>query len=124
MKRLVPALVAACLTQLTVLTLHFAVLVAAAAVLGLAGQVVKLSGDAAMQMDVPDERRGQVFAFQDALFNVTFVGAVAFAAAVVPFDGASRPLAAAGAVLYALAVGAVVLLYRRTGTPEVAGASN
>lgn len=125
----VGALVAACLTQLTVLSLNFAVLVLAAAVLGLAGQVIKLSGDAAMQLDVPDERRGQVFAFQDALFNVTFVGAVAFAAAVVPFDGASRPLAAAGAVLYAVAVVVVVLLYRRTrttppGTAEAARASN
>ncbi|BDH59843.1 hypothetical protein MTP03_47820 [Tsukamurella sp. PLM1] len=119
----VGALVVAACTQLAVLVMNFPVLVAAAAVLGLAGQVVKLSGDAAMQMDVPDERRGQVFAFQDALFNVSFVGAVAFAAAVVPFDGASRPLAASGAVLYAMSVVAVLALYRRTGSPRPAHAS-
>ncbi|GAB3133642.1 MFS transporter [Tsukamurella serpentis] len=117
------ALVLAGLTQLTVLTLSFPVLVGAAAVLGLAGQVVKLSGDAAMQLDVPDERRGQVFAFQDAIFNVTFVGAVALAAALVPFDGADRTLAAAGAALYAAALAAVLVLYRR-GTPAGPGASN
>lgn len=109
----VGALIVAGLAQLTVLTLSFPMLVIAAGVLGLAGQVVKLSGDAAMQLDVPDERRGQVFAFQDALFNVTFVAAVGFAAAVVPFDGASRPLAASGAVLYAVAVVVVMRLYRR-----------
>lgn len=120
----VGALIVACLAQLTVLSMSFPVLVVAAAVIGLAGQVVKLSGDAAMQLDVPDERRGQVFAFQDAVFNVTFVGAVAFAAAVVPFDGASRPLAASGAVLYAVAVVTVIALYRRTGTPLPAPASN
>lgn len=120
----VGALVAACLTQFTVLTLNFAVLVAAAALLGLAGQVVKLSGDAAMQLDVPDERRGQVFAFQDALFNATFVGAIAIAAAVVPLDGVCRPLAAFGGILYALAVGGVMTLYRRPGPAEATGASN
>ncbi|WP_051158836.1 MFS transporter [Tsukamurella sp. 1534] len=120
----VGALVVACLTQLTVLTLDFLVLVIAAGVLGVAGQVVKLSGDAAMQLDVPDERRGQVFSFQDALFNTTFVAAVSFAAAVVPFDGASRPLAAFGAVIYAVSVVTVLALYRRKGTPAPAGASN
>ncbi|WP_415847442.1 MFS transporter [Tsukamurella strandjordii] len=120
----VGALAVACLTQLCVLTLNFAVLVCAAAILGLAGQVVKLSGDAAMQMDVPDERRGQVFAFQDALFNVTFVAAVAFAAAVVPYDGASRPLALFGAAIYAVAVVLVLALYRRKGTPVAPDASN
>ncbi|GAA0994803.1 MFS transporter [Nocardiopsis tropica] len=120
----VGALAVACLTQLCVLTLNFAVLVCAAAILGLAGQVVKLSGDAAMQMDVPDERRGQVFAFQDALFNVTFVVAIAFAAAVVPYDGASRPLALFGAAIYAVAVVLVLALYRRKGTPVAPDASN
>ncbi|MDF0529426.1 MFS transporter [Tsukamurella sp. 8F] len=109
--------------QLALLTVSFPVIVVAAGVLGLGGQVIKLSGDAAMQMDVPDERRGQVFSFQDALFNASFVAAVWVAAATVPFDGASKPLVWLGAALYAAAIAAVVLMYRR-GTGPDADASN
>ncbi len=99
--------------QLTLLTFSFPAIVAAAGVLGLGGQVIKLSGDAAMQIDVPDERRGQVFAFQDALFNATFVGSLTLAAAVLPFDGVSHPLVVAGAGLYLVAIGAVYAFYAR-----------
>ncbi|GAA4388205.1 MFS transporter [Tsukamurella soli] len=120
---LVAALAVNIAAELTMLTISFPVIVAAAGVLGLFGQVVKLSGDAAMQTDVPDERRGQVFAFQDALFNTTYVAAMAIAALVVPHDGGSRPLLVVGAVLYTVAIGAVLACYAR-GTDRRAGASN
>lgn len=117
------SLLIAAIAQATLLTLSFPVILVAAAVLGLAGQVVKLCGDAAMQLDVPDERRGQVFAFQDALFNIAYVAAVAVAALVVPFDGASRLLVVCGIGLYLLAGAGVILRYR-SGTESAAGASN
>ena len=41
--------------------------------LGMAGQVVKLCADSAMQIDVDDALRGHVFAVQDALFWVAFI---------------------------------------------------
>ncbi len=65
-------------------------LLAGAFLLGFAGQTVKLTGDAAMQIEIDDDRRGQVFALQDTVFNVAFCLAIAAAATVVPADG--RPL--------------------------------
>lgn len=86
----------------------------AALVLGTTGQVVKLVADAAMQTQVDDLHRGQVFALQDALFNVAYVAAVAAAATVVPADGRSTELALAGGVVYVLGLGGHLLLSRRT----------
>lgn len=94
---------------LLVATLGHTQLLAAAFLLGLAGQVIKLTGDAAMQTDVPDARRGQVFALQDTLFNMTFVLAIAAAAALVPPDGHSHALVLAVAGFYALAIVAVAV---------------
>lgn len=85
----------------------------AALVLGTTGQVVKLVADAAMQTQVDDLHRGQVFALQDALFNVAYVAAVAAAATVVPADGRSTELAVAGGLVYVLGLGGHLLLSRR-----------
>jgi hypothetical protein len=68
--------------------------------LGAAGQVVKLCADTAMQMDVDDPLRGHVFAVQDSLFWMSFVGATAVTAAVIPADGHSPVLALTGAGVY------------------------
>jgi MFS family permease len=68
--------------------------------LAFAGQVVKLCADSAMQIDVEDPLRGHVFAVQDALFWLSFVGATAVTAVVVPADGHSPALALAGAAVY------------------------
>ena len=65
-----------------------------------AGQVVKLCADSAMQIDVEDPLRGHVFAVQDAVFWVSFVGATAVTAAVIPTDGHSPALALTGAAVY------------------------
>ncbi len=78
----------------------------AGVLLGLASQVVKLSGDAAMLLDVPTERRAQVFAFQDLLFNAVFVLAMVAVVPLVPADGQARGLLVAVAGVYlAVAVG-------------------
>ncbi|WP_227979025.1 hypothetical protein [Nocardia spumae] len=91
-------------------------LLAGAFALGLAGQMVKLTGDATLQIDMDDDRRGQVFALQDTIFNITFVVAVAITALVIPADGRSLAVVAAGAVLYALGIAAIAINSRRSAT--------
>jgi hypothetical protein len=109
------ALAVAVVAQLVLVpTLAQGPVLLAALVLGTAGQVVKLSADAAMQTQVDDAHRGQVFALQDALFNVAYVAAVAGAATVVPADGRSVGLAVAGGGVYALGLlGHLVVSHRR-----------
>ncbi|WP_372451863.1 MFS transporter [Nocardia albiluteola] len=84
-------------------------LLAGAFLLGLAGQTIKLTGDAAMQIDIDDARRGQVFALQDTVFNIAFVLAIAVAAAVMPADGRSVGVVLAGACCYGLGIGVVAV---------------
>lgn len=84
--------------------------------LGIAGQTVKLSGDAAMQIEIDDAHRGRVFALQDTVFNVAFVAALAGAAfAVGPDttdlsqDPTAHILVFVGAGIYALGLAAAVV---------------
>jgi hypothetical protein len=99
---------------LLVPTLEQGPVLLAAFVLGTAGQVVKLSADAAMQLQVDDPHRGQVFALQDAVFNVAYVLAVAAAALVVPADGRSVALALVGGAVYAVGlVGHLLVSHRK-----------
>lgn len=88
-------------------------LLAGAFGLGLAGQTIKLTGDASMQIDIADDRRGQVFALQDTVFNITFVLAIAATALVIPADGRSLAVVLTGAGVYALGIVAVGLNSRR-----------
>lgn len=81
--------------------------------LGLAGQTIKLTGDASMQIDIDDDRRGQVFALQDTVFNITFVLAIALTALVIPTDGRSLGVVLAGAGVYAMGIVAIALNSRR-----------
>ncbi|CCQ14162.1 Hypothetical membrane protein (fragment), partial [Rhodococcus sp. AW25M09] len=88
--------------------------------LGIAGQTVKLSGDAAMQIEIDDTHRGRVFALQDTVFNIAFVAALAAAAfAIGPGttdlsqDPTARTLVLSGAGLYALGLAAVAANTRR-----------
>jgi len=111
------ALVCAVLVQLVfVTTLTQGSLLIAAFLLGIAGQSVKLSGDAAMQIDIDDDRRGQVFALQDTVFNVAFIGAIAAASTVIAPDGKSVGLALAGAVVYAAGLSAVLINRKKRET--------
>ena len=92
-------------------------LLVGAFLLGLAGQLVKLTGDATLQIDIGDDRRGQVFALQDTIFNISFVAAVAVTEVVIPADGRSLGVVAAGVGMYALGIVAIVINRRRRATP-------
>ena len=94
------ALISAAIIQLAGATLQLAVMVVCGFCLGLAGQVVKLCADTAMQIDVDDALRGHVFAVQDSLFWMSFILATTVSAAVIPANGHSPGLALAGSVIY------------------------
>jgi MFS family permease len=80
---------------------------------GLAGQTIKLTGDATMQIDIDDTRRGQVFALQDTVFNIGFVLAIALTALVIPADGRSIAVVVTGAGIYCAGIAAIALNSRR-----------
>lgn len=94
------ALLLAAAIQLGGSGLQLPMMVLCGFVLGAAGQVVKLCADTAMQIDVDDAMRGHMFAVQDALFWISFVVALAAAAAVIPSDGRSSGLVLAGSAVY------------------------
>ncbi|WP_431953720.1 MFS transporter [Nocardia lijiangensis] len=124
-RTVVGGLVAAMIVQLTLVTpiavaeasaatqRAHQLLLAGAFLFGLAGQTIKLTGDATMQIDIDDARRGQVFALQDTVFNIAFVSAIALAALMIPDDGRSLPVVVAGAAGYGLGILAIVLNSRR-----------
>ncbi|MFF3221437.1 MFS transporter [Nocardia suismassiliense] len=124
-KTVVAGLVTATMVQLTLVTpialaeagsavprAHQLLLVGAF-LLGLAGQTIKLTGDAVMQIDIDDARRGQVFALQDTVFNIAFIVAIAAAALVVPDDGRSLPVILTGAGIYCAGIAAIAINARR-----------
>ncbi|MCA1676359.1 MAG: MFS transporter, partial [Actinobacteria bacterium] len=95
------------------LPMMMATMLGAAFALAAAGQVVKLSLDAAVQCDVGDEARGRVFALYDTVFNVGFVLAVGLAATVVAPDGRSPWLLVLAAAGYLVAAAVHCLIDRR-----------
>ncbi|MBX9359988.1 MFS transporter [Streptomyces sp. WAC04114] len=76
-------------------------LLAAAFVLGLTTQGAKIATDTIVQSSVEDGFRGRIFSVYDVLFNVSFVGAAAVAAVMLPPDGRSVPLVITISVIYA-----------------------
>ncbi|UVO11698.1 MFS transporter [Mycobacterium sp. SVM_VP21] len=107
------ALAAAAIIQLAAVGLYLPVLVLCGFLLGVAGQVVKLCADTAMQIDVDDALRGHVFAVQDSLFWVSFIVAVAGAAALIPPDGQAPSLIVAGTLLYLVGLAGHAFIGRR-----------
>ncbi|MCV7417386.1 MFS transporter [Mycolicibacterium litorale] len=107
------ALLAAAAIQLAAVGLQLPVMVVSGALLGAAGQVVKLCADTAMQIDVDDALRGHVFTVQDSLFWMAFIGAIAAAAVVIPADGRAPGLAAAGVGVYLAGLALHAVLGRR-----------
>src|SRR5699024_5780682 len=69
----------------------FALIAAAAVLMGLAVQGAKIAVDTIVQTDTADSYRGRAFSLYDTLFNGAFAGAAALAAAVLPDTGYSRP---------------------------------
>jgi MFS family permease len=110
----------AAVVQLIGAILVVPVMLVCAFLLGAAGQMMKLCADTAMQMDVDDPLRGHVFAFQDSLFWVSFIGAIAVSASVIPPDGRSHTLALAGVAVY-LAGLIVHTVVGRRGPPGARG---
>jgi MFS family permease len=82
-------------------------------VLGVAAQGSKICVDTIVQTSVDDAYRGRVFSFYDVIFNIAFVAAAAFAAAVLPADGNSRVVFAVVAVGYAVTAAAYARATRR-----------
>lgn len=97
-------------------TLDPIALVLGAVAIGLGAQVVKLVADNAMQTDVPDARRGGVFALQDALFNSAFVVGMVVVLPLAPADGRSVTLMLVPTALYALSAVIAVLVATRSRT--------
>jgi hypothetical protein len=108
------ALGLAALIQLGAAGLHLPMMVACGFLLGAAGQIVKLCADSAMQIDVDDAMRGHVFTVQDSVFWLSFVTAIAAAAAVIPGDGHAPGLVIAGSVVYLLGFAAHAAIGRGT----------
>jgi hypothetical protein len=107
------ALAFAALVQLCGSGLLLPVMMLCGFLLGAAGQVVKLSADTAMQIDVDDALRGHVFTVQDSLFWMSFIIAIALAATVIPPDGYQPALALAGVAVYLAGLAAHAGLGRR-----------
>jgi MFS family permease len=82
--------------------------------LGFAGQTIKLTGDAAMQIEIDDAHRGQVFALQDTVFNIGFVAAAAMAAAWIGASGSLSSAAIAASGLYLIGLIAIGANHRRS----------
>lgn len=105
------ALAVGLLAELSLLTFNVVVFGVAAFVLGLIGQIAKLCGDVAMQVDIDDSVRGQVFSVQDAVFNVAYVVAVSVAAVTVAPDGRTPFIPILGVLLYAVGIVVVRVLH-------------
>ncbi len=112
------ALLAAAGIQLAGLGLQMPILLLCGFLLGAAGQVVKLCADTAMQIDVDDALRGHMFAVQDALFWMSFIVALTAAASVIPPDGRSAGLVAAGSATYLAGLVVHAGVARRAARPR------
>ncbi|MER5438380.1 MFS transporter [Streptomyces sp. NPDC002790] len=82
------------------LTFKPAPIVVAAFVLGLTTQAAKIATDTVVQSSIEDGFRGRIFSIYDVLVNVSFVGAAAVAALMLPPDGRSVPLVVLVSILY------------------------
>jgi hypothetical protein len=111
------ALAFAAVVQLCGSGLQLPVMVLCGFLLGAAGQVVKLSADTAMQIDVDDALRGHVFTVQDSLFWMSFIIAITLAATAIPPDGYRPALALAGVAVYLAGLAVHASVGRRAQPP-------
>jgi len=107
------ALTVAAIIQIPGAGLRLPVMVVCGFLLGVAGQMVKLCADSAIQMDVDDALRGHVFAVQDALFWVAFIVSITVTAAFIPDDGRAPMFVLFGSVLYLIGLATHSILGRR-----------
>ncbi|PRH81165.1 MFS transporter [Streptomyces solincola] len=102
---------AAVLTPALGLPFALVPMLAAAFVLGLTTQSVKITTDTVVQTQVDDAHRGRVFSLYDVLYNTAFVAAAAVSVLLLPPDGRSVPIVLLVTALYAL-VAALLLRWR------------
>ena len=96
----------------------------AALFLGFAAQASKICVDTILQETVAEGFRGRVFAFYDAMFNLTFVSAAVAGAVLLPTSGKSYAVLGGIAVGYALTAAAYGLATRARGpAPPPSGAA-
>jgi MFS family permease len=81
-------------------TMTYPVALATGFAVGIAMQGTKICVDSIVQSQTDDAFRGRAMSFYDTIFNITFVGAAAVCAAVLPPDGNSPGLIVAVAVIY------------------------
>ena len=86
-------------------------LITTAFFVGMCGQAVKVTNDALVQSQIPDEFRGRVFAFYDIATNGAIVMGAVSAAMILPTSGISKVLPLATSVLHILTA---LLLLRRS----------
>lgn len=110
---IVASLAVAVVAELMLTHITWVTVIVSAVLLGLVGQTIKLCGDLAMQADIADTYRGQVFAVQDGLFNTAFVLAMILAATALPADGIDPKLVVLAAGLYLFGAIGVGLLHPR-----------
>ncbi|MDQ1713770.1 MAG: hypothetical protein QOE45_3220 [Frankiaceae bacterium] len=96
---------------------------AAALLLGLVAQGIKICVDTIVQESVADAFRGRVFAFYDILFNVTFVSAAVLAALILPDTGKSYGVLSVIAIGYGVTALGYVSVTRSASRPAAATAS-
>jgi MFS family permease len=77
-------------------------LMAAAFLLGLTAQCIKICVDTLVQAHVADEFKGRVFVLYDMIFNLALVVAAVIAAVILPADGKSVIILVVMAVCYLL----------------------
>ncbi|WP_405871114.1 MULTISPECIES: MFS transporter [unclassified Streptomyces] len=82
-------------------------------ILGLTTQGAKIATDTVVQSSVEDGFRGRIFSVYDVLFNMSFVGAAAVAALILPPDGRSVTLVVTVAVVYGAVAGTMARFEHR-----------
>jgi len=88
-------------------------LLAAAFLLGLTAQVIKICVDTLVQAHVDDDVKGRAFVLYDMVFNVALVLAATIGALVLPADGRSIPVLAVLAACYLATAVVFAALSRR-----------
>ena len=114
------ALAAAVVIQIAGAGLVIPIMVGCGLLLGVAGQMIKLCADSAIQIDVDDALRGHVFAMQDALFWVAFIISITIAATLIPDDGHAPGFALFGAGIYVVGLVVHSILGRREQPSDAA----
>lgn len=93
-------------------------LLAAAFLLGLAAQCLKICVDTLVQAHVSDDFKGRVFVLYDMVFNLASVIAAVIAVFLLPADGRSVPILIGLAVMYVVVAVGFAIASARVGSAD------